>query len=290
MLPDTMNRPPPLYPILYDDLVRATLREDLGVAGDLTGDAVIPYGQTANTIIAARQEGRVAGLDVAIHAFRLLDPDVRVSVALPDGSDAPAGATLAVVEGLARPMLSAERSALNLLGRLCGVATATRTLVGLVEGTGTAIACTRKTTPGLRTLEKYAVRVGGGSNHRFGLDDAVLLKDNHIAAVGSLGEAVARVRGSVGHLVKIQVEVDTLGQLAELLATKADAVLLDNFSLAQLREAVAMIGGRLVTEASGGITRETIRAVAETGIDLISVGALTHSAAVLDVGLDFALT
>lgn len=285
-----MNHVPPLYPILYDEIVRGALREDLGAAGDLTSDAVIPPGQTARTVIAARQDGRVAGLDVAIHAFRVLDPAVRVSIALADGSDAPAGATLATIDGLARPMLSAERTALNLLGRLCGVATATRALVRLVDGTGTAIACTRKTTPGLRTLEKYAVRVGGGSNHRFGLDDAVLMKDNHIAAVGSLTDAVARVRGRVGHLVKIQVEVDTLDQLAELLATRADAVLLDNFPPVQLREAVKMIGGRLVTEASGGITKDTIRAVAETGVDLISVGALTHSASVLDVGLDFALT
>lgn len=285
-----MNCVPPLYPILYDDIVRGALREDLGTAGDLTSDAVLPPGQRARTVIAARQDGRVAGLDIAIHAFRVLDPAVTVTVALADGGDATPGAVLATIDGQARSMLSAERTALNLLGRLCGVATATRTLVRLVEGTGCSIACTRKTTPGLRALEKYAVRVGGGSNHRFGLDDAVLLKDNHIAAVGSLSEAVARVRGSVGHLVKIQVEVDTLEQLAELLTTKADAVLLDNFTPAQLRAAVAMIGGRLVTEASGGITRETIRAVAETGVDLISVGALTHSASVLDVGLDFALT
>lgn len=285
-----MNSVPPLYPILYDDLVRATLREDLGAAGDLTSDAVIPSGQRARTVIAARQDGRIAGLDIAIHAFRTLDPDVSVTIALPDGSDAPAGATLATINGLARPMLSAERTALNLLGRLCGVSTATRTLVRLVEGTGAAIACTRKTTPGLRTLEKYAVRVGGGMNHRFGLDDAVLMKDNHIAAVGNLTDAVARVRGSVGHLVKIQVEVDTLEQLAELLKTRADAVLLDNFSPPALREAVRMIDGRMIIEASGGITRDTIRSVAETGVDLISVGALTHSASVLDVGLDFALT
>lgn len=285
-----MNGVPPLYPILYDDLVRATLREDLGAAGDLTSDAVIPFGQRARTVIAARQDGRIAGLDIAIHAFRTLDPDVRVTVALPDGSDAPAGATLATIDGLARPMLSAERTALNLLGRLCGVSTATRALVRLVEGTGAAIACTRKTTPGLRTLEKYAVRVGGGKNHRFGLDDAVLMKDNHIAAVGNLTDAVARVRGSVGHLVKIQVEVDTLEQLAELLKTRADAVLLDNFSPQALREAVRMINGRMIIEASGGINKDTIRAVAETGVDLISVGALTHSASVLDVGLDFALT
>ncbi len=285
-----MSSVPTLYPILYDDLVRATLREDLGAAGDLTSDAVIPSGQTARTVIVTRQDGRIAGLDVAIHAFRTLDPQVRVTVVLPDGSDAPAGATLATINGLARQMLSAERTALNLLGRLCGVATATRSLVRLVEGTGAAIACTRKTTPGLRTLEKYAVRVGGGMNHRFGLDDAVLMKDNHIAAVGSLTDAVARVRGSVGHLVKIQVEVDTMEQLAELLQTRADAVLLDNFKPADLREAVRLIAGRMIVEASGGITRDTIRAVAETGVDLISVGALTHSASVLDVGLDFALT
>ncbi len=278
---------PTLYPALFEPIVRGALAEDLGRAGDATSDAVVPIGVRTRAAIAARREGRVAGLDVAAAAFRLLDPAISVHVEQGDGSDVAAGATLAVIEGPARPVLSAERTALNFLGRLCGIATATRTAVRAVEGLPARIACTRKTTPGLRALEKYAVRAGGGTNHRFGLDDGVLIKDNHIVAAGGIEAAVRRARDAVGHMMKIEVEVDTIDQLRQLLPLGADAVLLDNMSLDELREAVGLVDGRMATEASGGLTPDTVRAVAETGVDIISLGWLTHSVTVLDVGLDF---
>jgi len=230
----------------------------------------------------------VAGLPIAATAFSLVDARVRMDVRAADGERVGAGATLAELEGPARAILTAERTALNFLGRLCGIATATRALVDAVAGTNARIVCTRKTTPGLRVLEKYAVRCGGGGNHRFGLDDAVLVKDNHIAIAGSIRAAVEAVRARVGHMVKIEVEVETLDQLRELLALPVDAVLLDNMSPTQLKEAVAEVNGRLLTEASGGIDLSTVRAVAESGVDLISVGWLTHSAPALDVALEIA--
>jgi nicotinate-nucleotide pyrophosphorylase (carboxylating) len=282
-----MSTIPPLYPLVYEGLVRTALLEDLGRAGDLTADACIPETVTATALFRARGPGMVAGLEPALSAFRLLDPSLTIDIERPDGSEVAAGDTIATVNGKARPILSGERTALNLLGRLCGIASQTRLLVDAVAGTGAHIVCTRKTTPGLRALEKYAVRVGGGSNHRFGLDDAVLIKDNHIVAAGGLRDAVLRARAHVGHLVKIEVEVDTLDQLAELLTLPADAVLLDNMNPATLRQAVAMVGGRMITEASGGVTPETVRAVAETGVTLISLGWLTHSVRNFDIGLDF---
>lgn len=272
---------------MYALTVRAALAEDLGTAGDLTSDAAIPDDATATADIVARKRGCLAGIDVAAYAFHAMDPAATVATMVADGASVDAGTVLARIEGNARALLGAERTALNFLGRLCGIATATQTAVAVVAGTKARIACTRKTTPGLRHLEKYAVRMGGGRNHRFGLHDAVLLKDNHLVAGGGIVATVARVRDHVGHLVKIQVEVDTLAQLEELLTTGADAVLLDNMTPDDLRKAVETVAGRLVTEASGGIRPETLRAVADTGVDVISLGWLTHSAPALDVGLDF---
>lgn len=275
-----------LPPLLYEPLIRRALEEDLGRAGDLTSDAILPPDLKAEAAVVARKAGRIAGLPAATSAFHILDPTVQVELQSADGRDAAAGETLAVVRGAARSLLSAERTALNLLGRLCGVATTTRDLVALVAPHGTRIVCTRKTTPGLRALEKYAVKAGGGSNHRFGLDDAVLIKDNHVALAGGIRPAVERARAYVGHLVKIEVEVDSLEQLGEALDLKVDVVLLDNMSLETLREAVRMAKGKALTEASGGITPQTAPAVAATGVDMISVGWLTHSSPALDVALD----
>ena len=283
-------RPPvsPLPRLQYEALVRRELAVDLGSAGDITTDALVPAGRHAAARIAARSAGRVCGLRCALFAFEALGP-VRLAVEQDDGADVAAGAVLATVEGPARVLLSAERTALNLLGHLSGIATATRDLVDLAARFGPAgVVCTRKTTPGLRALEKYAVRVGGAANHRFGLHDAVLVKDNHRLIAGGVGPAVARARAAAGRLVRVEVEVDTLEQLAEALDAGADAVLLDNFSIVDLKQATAMARGRAVTEASGGITPETIAEVAATGVDRISVGWITHSAPALDVGLDFA--
>ena len=277
----------PLYPMHYEPIVRRALEEDLGRAGDLTTDAIVPPDVRASSRIVARQAGCVAGLDVAAKAFTLLDASVFVRIERPDGSDAAAGDTLAVIEGPARALLTGERTALNLLGRMCGIATTTSRLVEAVGNHPTRIVCTRKTAPGLRVLDKYAVRAGGGANHRFGLDDAVLIKDNHIAIAGSVTVAVTRVRDRLGHMVKVEVEVDTLEQLDELLALGVDAVLLDNMLPDMLAEAVRRVGGRMMTEASGGITPETVPAVAASGVDLISLGWLTHSVTNLDVALDF---
>lgn len=277
---------PPLYPVLYEPLLRRALAEDLGRAGDLTSDAVLPADLLAEVQVVARAAGRIAGLEPSLAAFRLLDPAVTITIHLADGSDAVAGEVLAEVRGQARALLSAERTALNLLGRLCGIATATRDLAAAVEPHGARIVCTRKTTPGLRALEKYAVRAGGGSNHRFGLDDGVLIKDNHRALAGGLRVAVERARAAVGHMVKVEVEVDSLEQLDEALDLGVDAVLLDNMSLPTLTEAVRRCRGRALSEASGGITPATAPAIAATGVDLLSVGWLTHSAPALDVALD----
>lgn len=283
------DTPPPLPPLLYEETVRQALLEDLGRAGDLTTDAVIPVEATGYARVVARAEGRVAGLGVAAAAFRLLEPSVRVELLSAGGLDAAAGETLASVRGPLRAILTAERVALNFLGHLSGVATTTRGIVRAVEAAGAEgvrIVCTRKTTPGLRALEKHAVRCGGGANHRFGLDDAILIKDNHRAVAGGVRPAVERARAYAGHLVKIELEVDTLEELEEGLAAGVDAVLLDNMSPEQLRRAVETCRGRVVTEASGGITPETAPEVAATGVDLISVGWITHSAPCLDVALD----
>ena len=274
--------------IMIEPAVRAALLEDLGRAGDLTTDSVVPPDLTTRTILSARQAGVVAGLDFAAAAFRLIDPRIDMSVALPDGSRLRPGDTIATVTGPARGILTAERTALNFLCHLSGVASATRGIADTIEGYRAVVCCTRKTMPGLRFAQKYAVRVGGGSNHRFGLDDAVLIKDNHVAMAGGVRPAVERARAGVGHLVKIELEVDTLAQLEEALSLGVDAVLLDNMGPDMLREAVGMVGGRAITEASGRIRPETAPAIAASGVDLLSVGWLTHSAAVLDVGLDWA--
>ena len=275
-----------LNPLLVEDAVRAALLEDLGRAGDITTNATIPAMKQARAVIAARQPGIAAGLDLAKAAFRLLDPALSFETRIADGAAVTPGAILATIEGPARALLSAERVALNFLGRLSGIATLTSCYVVAVAHTKARIVCTRKTTPGLRTFEKYAVLCGGGFNHRFGLDDAILIKDNHIAVAGGIIPALRAVKAAIGHLVKIEIEVDTLDQLDEVLAEGADVVLLDNMTPARLREAVARVKGRLLTEASGGVTLETVAAIAESGVDMISVGALTHSAQVLDVGLD----
>ncbi|HOA26657.1 MAG TPA: carboxylating nicotinate-nucleotide diphosphorylase [Arachnia sp.] len=274
--------------LLVTPVVAAALAEDLGHAGDLTTDAIIPADRAATVRLVSREPGVVAGLPLAELAWELLDPSVRMEVHLPDGSRVNPGDAIATIHGPARALLTGERVALNFLGHLSGVATGTATIAAAIAHTAAKVADTRKTIPGLRALQKYAVTCGGGSNHRFGLDDAVMIKDNHIAVAGGLRAAVEAARAHVGHLVKIEVEVDTLEMLAELLEVGADVVLLDNMSPAELRRAVELVGGRMVTEASGRITPETAAAIAESGVDLISVGWLTHSARVLDIGLDHA--
>ena len=272
--------------LLIEPVVRMALAEDLGRAGDVTAQACIPEGARMRAVFAARKAGVLAGIDCVRLAVLAMDPGASVELKLRDGDAFVAGAVLAEVEADARAFLAAERTALNLLGRLCGIATLTRAYVEAVVGTKARIADTRKTTPGLRALEKHAVLCGGGVNHRFGLDDAILIKDNHVAVCGGVGEAVRRARASVGHLMKVEVEVDGLDQLDEALAAGPDVVMLDNFTLPMLSEAVARTAGRITLEASGGVNLETVRGIAETGVDVISVGALTHSAPALDVGLD----
>ncbi|MDH3539312.1 MAG: carboxylating nicotinate-nucleotide diphosphorylase [Acidimicrobiia bacterium] len=276
-----------LDPLIYEPILRRALDEDLGEAGDLTTSAIIPADVTSSARLVSRQPGTIAGLEVAGRVFSLVDPRIEFRPELADGDTVEAGSVLATVAGPAAGILTAERTALNFLGHLSGIATATAAIVASVRPHRARVADTRKTTPGLRALEKYAVRAGGGVNHRFGLDDAVLVKDNHVAVAGSVAEAVARVRRSVGHLVKVEVEVDTLDQLHEALSEGVDAVLLDNMSLDDLRAAVALVDGRALTEASGGITPETAPLIAATGVDVLSAGYLTHSASSLDVGLDF---
>lgn len=272
--------------LLVEPIVRAALAEDLGRTGDLTTDVTVPADRLGSVDLVARDPGVVAGTDCAVLAWTLLDPEVQVQIDLPDGSRVEPGHRIGTATGRARSLLTGERVALNFLGHLSGVATATAQLVAAVEGTHTRICDTRKTTPGLRSLEKAAVKAGGGHNHRFGLDDAILIKDNHIAYAGGITVAVRSARAAVGHLVKIEVEVDTLEQLDELLTCDADVVLLDNMSPQELAEAVRRVDGRLVTEASGRITPESARSLAQAGVDLISAGWLTHSTSVLDIGLD----
>lgn len=272
--------------LIIEPLVRAALLEDLGLAGDITSAAVIPADHLSSLVMAARENGVVAGLDAAELAFSLVDPAITMRRHLEDGSVVKAGDIIATISGPSRGLLTAERTALNFLGHLSGIATVTATLVDAVKGTRASIACTRKTTPGLRALEKYAVRAGGGMNHRFALHDAVLIKDNHVAIAGGVREAIRRAKGGVGHMVKIEVEVDTLDQLRDAMAEGVDAVLLDNMTPRQLREAVAIVDGRAITEASGRVTPATVAEVASSGVDLISVGWCTHSAPTLDIGLD----
>jgi nicotinate-nucleotide pyrophosphorylase (carboxylating) len=278
---------PKLSDLLIEPCVRAALLEDLGRAGDITTDAVIePHTQT-RVVLVAREAGAIAGLDFARLAFHLVDPEISFEILRHDGARVRPGEMIAQIAGPARGILTAERIALNFLGRLSGIATATASIADSISHTRAKITCTRKTTPGLRFAEKYAVRAGGGANHRFGLDDAVLIKDNHIAIAGGVAIAIRRARAQVGHLVKIEVEVDTLRQLQEALPEQPDAVLLDNMTPEMLRTAVTLIDGRAVAEASGRVTAATAPAIAETGVDLISVGWLTHSSQVLDIGLDF---
>ena len=276
----------PLPLAMLEPLVRATLLEDLGRAGDITSDAVVPVDARTMTRVVAREAGVLAGIDAARLAFRLMDDSLAFEPALHDGDVLEAGSVIATVRGPARAMLSAERTALNFLCHLSGVATATAAIAQAIAPYGTKVTCTRKTMPGLRAVQKYAVRVGGGSNHRFGLDDAVLIKDNHVAIAGGIELAIVRARAHIGHLVKIELEVDTLTQLDEALALGVDVILLDNMSISMLTEAVRRIDGRAISEASGGITPESVVDVAKTGVNRIAIGALTHSAKVLDIGLD----
>jgi nicotinate-nucleotide pyrophosphorylase (carboxylating) len=276
----------PLPRLIIEPLVRNALAEDLGLAGDITSAAVIPADHRSSLVMAARQQGVIAGLDAAELAFQLVDSAITVVRHIEDGSAVEAGDIIATISGPSRGLLTGERTALNFLGHLSGIATVTAGLVRAVEGTKASIACTRKTTPGLRALEKYAVRAGGGMNHRFALNDAVLIKDNHVAIAGGVAEAIRRARAGVGHLVKIEVEVDTLEQLREAMEIGVDAVLLDNMTPEQLRQAVAIVDRRAITEASGRVTPATVAAIAASGVDLISVGWCTHSAPTLDIGLD----
>jgi nicotinate-nucleotide pyrophosphorylase (carboxylating) len=277
---------PELHQLLFEDLLRHALLEDLGRAGDVTTDAVVEHDLCAGARIVAKEECRVAGGPVAAMAFRLLDPAATITQFVADCDDARAGDVLLEVRGRARSLLSAERTAINLMARLCGIATLTRAFVREVADRPVKVICTRKTTPGLRALEKYAVRCGGGANHRFGLDDSVIIKDNHIALAGGVRRAVERVRATIGHTVKVELEVDTLEQLREGLEVGVDVVMLDNMTVEQLRAAVEVVGGRTVTEASGGITLDNAAAIAATGVDLMAIGALTHGAKSVDLSME----
>jgi nicotinate-nucleotide pyrophosphorylase (carboxylating) len=277
-----------LPPLLVERAVAASLAEDLALVGDITTDSIIPADAEGKAAIVLRKPGVVAGLDLAEAAFKALDADARFQRVANDGDSVGAGGMVAEIAAKTRALLTGERTALNFFGRLSGIATLTADYVAAVKGTNARIACTRKTTPGLRAFEKYAVRCGGGINHRYGLYDAVLVKDNHIAAAGSLSKALERLRARSGHLVKIEVEVDTLDQLKQALEFPIDAVLLDNMDVDTLKKAVKLVAGRVTTEASGGVSLETVKAIAETGVDLISVGALTHSPRNLDSSLEWA--
>jgi nicotinate-nucleotide pyrophosphorylase (carboxylating) len=276
-----------LSPLLVQDAVRLALLEDLGRAGDITTLATISAAAKSTALFHARESGVVAGLDLAREAFRQIDPSVVFEALLKDGDAVSPKQLLARAVGSSRALLSSERVALNYMGKLSGIASLTARYVAEVAHTKASITDTRKTTPGLRAFEKYAVRCGGGRNHRFGLDDAVLIKDNHIVAAGGVVKALRAAKAAVGHLVKIEIEVDTLNQLDVVISEGADVVLLDNMSTSDLREAVVRVAGRMLCEASGGVDMRTVKGIAETGMDLISVGALTHSAKVMDIGLDF---
>lgn len=277
-----------LSPLEIEAVVTRALEEDLGRAGDITSTATVPEDAPGRAVLNARQSGVIAGLPLVAASFKRLAPDIEILPHARDGATIAGRSKLVTISGNARAILGAERVALNFLGHLSGIATATAEFVRRIAHTKARVICTRKTTPGLRALEKYAVRCGGGYNHRFGLDDAMLIKDNHIALAGGVTPALERARAHAGHLVKIELEVDTLEQLAEALEVGVDAVLLDNMDPETLRRAVAMVDGRAVTEASGRISLDTVAAVAATGVDLISSGWITHSAPILDLGLDIA--
>lgn len=284
-----MTNLPELLSVMVDDAVRAALQEDLGRAGDITTLATIPANATARVVIASRENGVISGMPLARSAFAAINPDISFETKIDDGGRVKPGSVVAHIAGRARDVLSAERVALNYLGHMSGIATATAQFADKIAHTRAKVVCTRKTTPGLRAFEKYAVRCGGGANHRFGLDDAILIKDNHIAVVGSVAATIEAARAYIGHLVKIEVEVDTLDQLAEALPAKPDVVLLDNMDAATLKKAVAMVAQlnpATKTEASGGIKLDTISEKAEAGVDYISTGWITHSSPVLDLGLD----
>jgi nicotinate-nucleotide pyrophosphorylase (carboxylating) len=276
-----------LSPLAIDEAVQRALNEDLGRAGDITSIATIPEKTPARALLIARQAGVIAGLPLAVATFQKLSGDINIQAHARDGADVAAGAHVLTISGRAHAVLAGERTALNFVGRLSGIATLTSDYVRHTARTNLRICCTRKTTPGLRALEKYAVRCGGGFNHRFGLDDAILIKDNHIAVAGGVRPVLERARAHVGHLVKIEIEVDTLEQLREVLDTGlADVVMLDNMDIADLTEAVKLAKGRVVLEASGGVTQDSIANIAATGVDYVSSGALTHSAPNFDVALD----
>lgn len=273
--------------LVLEDIVRAALKEDLGHGFDLTTECVVPLDKDARAVVNARKDGRLAGIVAGLAAFTLTDPDCEIEILKMDGEDVRAGEDIAVITGSARSILTAERTALNFMQHLSGIATLTKRYADAIEDTGAKIADSRKTVPGMRTLAKQAVRLGGGVNHRYGLDDAVLIKDNHIALAGGIYPALQMARENAGHTVKIEIEVDTLGQLEEVLQHGgADIVMLDNFSIEDTEKAVKMIDGKAIIEASGGVTLETVRAIAETGVHIVSVGSITHSAPALDIGLD----
>jgi nicotinate-nucleotide pyrophosphorylase (carboxylating) len=277
---------PPTFDLM--DFIRRTLGEDLGQGGDVTSKATIAEDARFTAEMNARQEIVVAGIEIAAGFFRTIDGNVRIEQLVEDGARVHVGTVLMRLEGNARAMLAAERSALNTLQHLSGIATLTRTYVDAIAGTGATLLDTRKTIPGLRSLEKYAARMGGAQNHRMRLDDGVLIKDNHVAVCGGVAEAVRRAK-SANTGLQVQVEVDRIEQIEPALAAGADRLLLDNMDPAELREAVRLVGGRVPLEASGGVTLETIRFIAETGVDYISVGRITQSAPAVDIGLDYAL-
>lgn len=274
-----------LNPLVLEPIVKTALLEDLGHRGDITSESIIPASKKAKAVMRARKGGIISGLDAAQLSFSLIDPSLKITP-VTEGTSVEAGQIVLTIEGSARSILMAERVALNIVQRMSGIATMTHSMTQSVKGTKARICCTRKTTPGLRVLEKRAVRAGGGVNHRFGLDDGVLIKDNHIAIAGTIRDAVERVRRRAGHMIRIEVEVDTLDQLKDVLPLNVDAVLLDNMDVASLEKAVQTVNGKCLTEASGNINAKTVRSVAETGVDLISIGALTHSPQALDIGLD----
>ncbi|WP_411820783.1 carboxylating nicotinate-nucleotide diphosphorylase [Hyphococcus formosus] len=277
----------PMPPVIVEEAVARALREDFGDAGDITTNATIPADAKSKAVIAARKPGVISGVDAALAAFRLVDPQTVVTVENGDGAHVKKGDVILKIEGPARAILSAERIALNFMCHLSGIATATAELVREAEGTNCKIVCTRKTTPGLRAFEKHAVRCGGGRNHRFGLYDAVMIKDNHIVASGGIGKALSAARDAIGHMTKIEIEVDRLDQLEEALSNGANVVLLDNMSPDELKKAVEINRGRAALEASGNVTAKSVRAIAATGVNVISSGWITHSAPNLDLGLDF---
>ena len=276
-----------LHPLQYEELIKNEIRADIGQAGDLTTNFFVPADLNVTASITSHQDGILAGIDIALFAFRVVSSEIVFEKHLEDGSPVKADDRVATISGPARAILTAERTALNVLTHLCGIATTTSRMVKAVEGTKARITDTRKTLPGLRALQKYAVRCGGGVNHRFGLDGAVMIKDNHLSGFASWEEGILALKKQLGHTVKVEVEVDTLEQLKRLIGRPVDIVLLDNMTPAQLREAVQMVDGRMLTEASGNVSLETVRRIAEAGVDIISSGALTHSVKTLDLGLDF---